>query len=181
MAHSDDQLRALARARYETGRWRRTAGPALLALCVTALALALGAPVALTLSLGAGVCVVAILAVHRGQGWDRGVVPGVLAGGLVGAAALLVERVDACCAGQDSAACVTACIVGGGIAGGFLVWRVLRAPSERRRRMLLSGGILAATTASMGCAVGGAVGLGGMLVALAALTAPALLWRPTRA
>ena len=179
MAHSDPQLRQLAMRRYEHGRWRRTTSPALFALAVFTGMLALGAAPALVFALGAVALAATVVMIWRGQGWDLAPLPGLLAGGLAGAVALLVERFDGCCVGQDSAACLAACVIGGAVAGAVLTARALRCHS-RRRRVLLGSGAIAALTAGVGCAAGGLFGLLGMLAALVALSAPVYWWRTAR-
>jgi hypothetical protein len=175
MASAERDLAGRARAAYERGRWRRALSKAApLALLPASFGLWC-APPALAAAASVGLLLGATVLLWGGEGYGRGVVPGVLAGAPTLLLPLLVRGGlgHVCHAGGCWSICVAGC-VGAGVAAGAVLWWLAPRPPVDRGRFLLAGSAVAAATALPACAFAGLLGMGALVAGLLAATAPAL-------
>jgi hypothetical protein len=132
---------------------------------------------------GAGAAVLALVVVAcrwRGEGFARGVAPGLLAG-LCPLLLPVVARLGnfVCDAGTctlSTLSCLLAGALGGAVLGGVAARQV-----EGRGGFLVAAAAHAALSGSLGCLLGGVAGLAGMAIGLLAGAAPALVLAARRA
>jgi hypothetical protein len=182
-----DSLRLRARRAYERMRWHHAARAAWPVAILLPLALALHGPVASALTVVSAVALGAVLAVSRWRGgvWQRGALPGVLAGVPLFVAPSLLMPTDSDC-GMACArvatpwlTCFAVCALAalaGGLALAFLARRD-RAPLAYAS----SAAAAAILTASMTSALAGAAGLVGAVAGLAAGSVPVVVGAVRRA
>lgn len=169
--------RRLARA-YERGRVRSAL---LVALPLAALPLCsvwAGTSAALGCVAGALLVASSFVFLWRGRLAGRAVVPGVIAGSIPMACALIARTGGHLCTEHMCLSlCIPACF-GGGVAAGLLIARWARR-SPRRWTAAALAGSLAAVVGSLGCSCAGYTGVMSLLVGMTAVSLPALA-RPVR-
>jgi hypothetical protein len=170
-------LESRARRAYEWGRLRYALPRVALVLPVVLVAaLATSEPV-LVSALGAALVVVGLLSLWRGEGFQRGLAPGVLVGLVPLAAVTCTARMAHASGAEDCMAlCLGVCAAGGALAGLALGAWALRRAAPPSMSLTASGAAL--LTGAMGCTCVGALGLaalglgflaGAPLLALAAV------------
>lgn len=168
-------LQARARSAYERGRLLR--GLRLVAI-VPLLGICAAVPpcrsLALTAPIGVALAALMVAFAWRGGSLGAAVLPGLFAGLVPFVLPVGVMTVGHACAAPGCMDyCFPACCIGG-VASGVLL--VLWARAEDRGRAFFGAALaIAALTGAMGCAVSGASGIVGMLLATAAIGTPALV------
>ena len=173
-------LRAKARRAYEAGRLRRGLVRALPIPLAAWLAMRLGSTPEHVLAVALPLAVAVVLLHWRGGPAGRAVVPGLS----VGTAPLLLPGLAMDCAEACSASCALWCrvsCVGGGLLAGALVGLYASRLGSDRIPFALSAAVVATATGAMGCLVGGAVGVAGMLAGFALAAVPVMVLVPRRA
>ncbi len=163
---------ALAHAAFERGRARLAARTLLFTVPVVALSTSCCARLSLHVALG-----LVLVAASAWLAWRGGVgaraLPVGLAAGVV--PMWLPALASASCSVTGGCAeGLPACIAGGLVAGALIAWRSGKVAEAKRDYVLAAGGI-ASLAGAMGCVVLGIGGVMAMLVALAALSGPAIL------
>jgi hypothetical protein len=177
----DPVLFTKARSAYELGRARHAllgAWPVPLAVLA---ALRWNSSFAWLVTLGTLLLVTVVVLRWRGQELGRAVTPGLIAG----IAPLLIPAltfhcvggcVD-CCAPSGISWCQASCLGAGVLAGAFVGFRAAQFGAGRPRFLLAALAVTAAT-GTLGCLLGGALGVAGMVAGIAAGTLPVLLLFP---
>jgi len=169
---TDDALLARARGAYERGRL--VYGMHALWLAAPMIALSLTMAPERGLSFGAGGLLVA-LAVglrYRGGAMGRAVIPALLAGLPPLLMPLLMRAGGHCCiAGACWPVCMIGCIVGGASAGLMIGFSSVL-EREGRGSFLIAATTIAGLSGVLGCAIVGAAGMAGMLLAVIAASWP---------
>ena len=176
------RLESRCRRAYEVGRLRLALRGALLVPLLAAAALALGGEPATVGAVAPGLALLAVGLLWVGGVLARGVRPGLLAGlGPLALPLLTMRTMDGYCTpGVCQTLCLWACVGGGGIAGGLLLWATGKSGPNRLTSLGIGLG-LAGFTGAMGCAPFGWFGLTGMAAGLALGMAPALVLALRRA
>jgi hypothetical protein len=158
--------RVRARRAYELGRWRRglRVTPAVLGMIILSL-LAGGSTL---LAAGAGLTLLGFSVAFRwrGQVWGRAVVPGLLAGSAPLVLPPLLRSAGYCCVGNT---CWSFCLLGctlGGLLAGVAIGVASAAEKEGRAQFLCAATMLAGLAGILGCAIVGAAGITGMVLAV---------------
>jgi hypothetical protein len=166
-------LESRARRAYEWGRLRSAlprVAPVLLVILAAALATSQPVPVS---ALGAALVVMGVLSLWRGQGYQRGLAPGVLVGLLPLAAATCAARMAHAPGAVDCLAlCVGVCAAGGAMAGLAVGTWALRRAASPSTWVTASGAAL--LTGAMGCVCVGAMGVAALGLGFLAAGAPLL-------
>ena len=114
----------------------------------------------------------------RGQGWGRGVRPGLLAGAIP----MIAPAVASLGGHHCGSACnlySTVCLLAGA-AGGLALAALAPAPRESRGIPLLSACLIAGLAGSVGCLIFGLIGVAGMAAGLVAGALPVMAGRLAR-
>ena len=165
------------RIAYERGRLVRAALAALPVGGLVLIAFLFSRTPAWTTGCGALLVVATVVLLWRGRAWGRAVLPGVVAGSVPLALALIAMNVGHVCShGHCMSLCLPACFGGAVIAGLWLAQRMRRTG----RRALLASATVALATGAMGCGCIGTGGLVGLGLGLILMITPALL-RPAPA
>ena len=117
----------------------------------------------------------------RGQVYGRALLPGLLAGSVPLVLPLLLRAAGHCCIGG---ACWSLCMVGcigGGLLAGIAIGLRAAAEREERATFLLVATLVAGLTGVLGCAMAGASGIAGMVIATAAAPWPVAIAARARA
>lgn len=168
-----------ARFAYEAARLRRAIVRAWPVPVAALLAVRLGASNDHVLALAVPLAIAAIALVWKGGITGRAVAPGLAAG----IAPLILPGLATDCALACSASCElwcrVSCVSGGVLAGGFVGFLAARL-SDGGWRFGATAAAIAATTGAMGCFMGGATGVTGMLFGLAVGAVPVYALVPRR-
>jgi len=168
-----------ARQAYELARLRHAILSAWPVPLAGWLAHRLGASEQHVLALAVPLAVAAVAMMWRGGAVGRAVPPGLAAG----IAPLILPGLAMNCASACSASCATwcatSCVAGGIVAGGIVGFRTARF-GDGWWRFGIAAAAIAATTGAMGCFVGGAVGVVGMLAGFAFGAVPVLALVPRK-
>jgi hypothetical protein len=174
MATSETALRSRARRAYDLGRLRWSLRLLPFVAAAAGLALLCGRPLELSCLLSAPLLVLAVGLSFAGGTGARAVAPGLTAGVFALVLPLAVGTVGHACLGPSCMSlCLPACIGGGALSGAFLAFRAAR--EEQSARYLVAGFALAGLMGSLGCTMGGAAGVVGMLAGALGLGGPVLL------
>jgi hypothetical protein len=171
---SESTLMARARRAYELGRLRMAVSVSALVVPMAGLSLVCCNNTPATLA-GAGLLAMLVAAlVWRGEGFARGVKPGLLAGLPPLVMPVIIKLgVHPCFDGVCQLA-QTACIAGG-IAGGIMLVAFDYQRRESRRTTVVCALLIAGVAGSLGCMIGGIAGLVGMTIGMIAGAAPVLV------
>jgi len=156
-----DVLERRARVRYELARAGRSLLGFAPALLLVVGAAALGRRPSSAVMFGSMLFLSGAFLLWRGQTMHRAVLPGLLAGVIPLAFALMANRGHSCAGGHCSTWCLPACIAGGVVAG-FMVSFI----AHKRGldwRFFLGASAVSLLTGAMGCACigySGVIGLG---------------------
>lgn len=166
---STTELESRARRTYEIGRVRDASATLVVVAPLTAFSLVgCGTPAA-TIALGALLAVAAVAFAWRGQSLGHAVWPGLLAGIVPFTVPFLCRVTGHACFGGACLLLPLACI-GGGIAAGIALG--LHLARANRLASIPAAALLAALAGSLGCALVGIGGVGGMVVGLSLGAAP---------
>ena len=172
-------LRARARRVYETARFRGAVLGAWPVPVAALLGLRLGCSHAHVLPLATPLLFASIALLWIGRDYGRGVLPGMLAG----LAPLVLPGLTMSCTDGCSPEamlwCRASCVTGGLLAGAIVGWRAAQFGHGSVRFAMVAAGV-AMTTGAIGCLMGGAVGVAGMVLGFALGAVPALLLVPRR-
>lgn len=167
-------LQRLARTAYERGRFARALRLAPLVLAAAAMAVVCGQPKTLTCCLALALLPLAIGLHIRGGSAGRAVMPGLVAGWAALSLPLLLRTAGHVCFG---AACMKlglpVCALGG-ILSGALIGTLARRDGGGAS-YVAAAALIAGLSGAMGCSLGGAFGIVGMLAGAVAGGAPILL------
>jgi hypothetical protein len=173
-----NELLARARHAYERGRVKLALRTLLLTLPMSALSVGCCQSLSLSLGLGGLLVAASALMVWRGGVAGRAATSGLVAGV---APVVLPLAMRACCSisGVGLRYCLSACALGGIIAGA-VIWVAATREKDARKEFVLVAGTIATVAGALGCVVLGVSGVVAMTVALAALSTPAM-FRQARA
>lgn len=167
-----NEVLSLAHAAFERGRTRLAARTLLFTVPMVALSTSCCARLPLHLALGA-----ALVAAGAWLAWRGGVggraLPVGLAAGVVPMWLPSLARASCSMTGGCGEG-LPACVAGGLVAGALIAWRSAKMTDGRRDYVLAAGGI-ASLAGAMGCVILGIGGVAAMIVALVALSGPAIL------
>jgi hypothetical protein len=155
-----DGLERRARLRYELQRALRSVLGFTPALLVVAAAAALGRRPGSALMFGGLLFVAGVFLLWRGRTVHKAVLPGLIAGLIPLAFALVANRGHACPGGHCSSWCLPACIAGGVVAG--LVVSSLAVRRGLGWQFWLGASSISLLTGAMGCACVGYSGVIGL-------------------
>jgi len=168
----DGALLARARFAYERGRMLHGLQASWLAVPMVALSLTMAPRPELSLGAGGLLLVLAVGLRFRGGPSGRAVFPALLAGLAPLLMPLLMRAGGHCCvAGACWPVCMIGCIVGGASAG-LMIGFTSVLEREGRGQFLISATVIAGLSGVLGCAVVGAAGMAGMLLAVVAASWP---------
>lgn len=168
----DGALLGRARAAYERGRVLHGLQASWLAVPMIALSLTMAPRPELSLGAGALLLALAIGLRFRGGPSGRAVVPALLAGMAPLLMPLLMRAGGHCCiAGACWPVCMIGCIVGGASAG-LMIGFTSVLEREGRGEFLIAATVIAGLSGVLGCAIVGAAGMAGMLLAVIAASWP---------
>ncbi len=156
-----DVLEQKARVRYELVRAGRSLLGFAPALLLVVLAAALGRRPGSALFFGSLLFLSGAFLLWRGRTLHRAVLPGLLAGMIPLACALVANQGHACAGGHCSTWCLPACITGGVVAGLVVSWLATRRGLDWR--FWAGASAISMLTGAMGCSCigySGVVGLG---------------------
>jgi hypothetical protein len=168
-----NELLARARHAYERGRVRLALRTLLLTVPMGALSVGCCQSLVVSVGLGGLLVVASALLVWRGGVGGRAVTSGLLAG-VAPVVLPLAMRAGCSISGVGLRYCLSACALGGVIAGA-VIWVAAMREKETRKEFVLVAGTVATVAGALGCVVLGVSGVVAMTVALAALSAPAML------
>jgi hypothetical protein len=161
-----------ARRAYELGRWRHGLGAAPAVLVMVALSFGLGGNPALASAAGVALLGLSVVFGWRGQVWGRAVLPGLLAGSAPLVLPPLLRSAGYCCIGNS---CWSFCMLGctmGGLLAGVAIGFASAAEKEGRGKFLCAATLLAGLAGILGCAIVGAAGIAGMVLAVILSSVP---------
>lgn len=174
-----DHLERKARLRYELVRAGRSLLAFAPALLLVGVAAALGRRPSSAIFFGTLLFLSGAFLLWRGRTVHRAVLPGLLAGMIPLACALMANRGHACSGGHCSTWCLPACITGGIVAGLVVSWIATRRGLDWR--FWVGASAISFLTGAMGCSCigySGVVGLGaGFLAGAVPLMARRLFTR----
>jgi hypothetical protein len=175
MSLTDAVLQARARRSYELGRVDVALRRSLLLTPVVLLPFTCCSDPAANLLTGVLLVAAVAWCLWRGEGWRLGVAPGLAAGAVPLLAPLLLHPTGHACRGGI---CLmpSSCLVAGLLGGVALGWFIRRL-RERGPAAMLSASLVAGLTGSVGCLAYGLIGLGGMILGMAAGALPVLVVR----
>jgi hypothetical protein len=176
----DAALFARARSAYERGRMVHGLQASWLAVPMIALSLTMAPRPQLSLGAGALLLALAIGLRFRGGPTGRAVVPALLAGMAPLLMPLLMRAGGHCCvAGACWPVCMIGCIVGGASAG-LMIGFASVLEREGRGQFLIDATVIAGLSGVLGCAIVGAAGMAGMLLAVIAASWPVAMLNQAR-
>ena len=162
-------LERRARLRYELARAGRSVLGFAPAPLLVGVAAALGRRPESAVVFGSLLFVSGAFLLWRGQTLHRAVLPGLLAGVIPLACALVANRGHACAGGHCSTWCLPACTAGGVVAGLAISWFATKRGLDWR--FFLGASAVSLLTGAMGCSCigySGVIGLGAGFIAGAA-------------
>jgi hypothetical protein len=183
MATIDLAQRALllgrARSAYERGRLVHALRAAWLALPMVAFSLTLAHRPQLSLSAGALLIVLAFALRYRGGPSGRAVMPALIAGLVPLLLPMIMRMGGHCCvAGVCWPVCMIGCILGG-VTAGLMIGFASALERESRGAFLIAATLISGLSGVLGCAIVGAAGMAGMMLAVIAASWPvAMIARP---
>jgi hypothetical protein len=177
------QRRALlsrARIAYERGRVIHALRAAWLALPMVALSLSLTHRPELSLGAGALLVLLALGLRVRGGAGGRAVMPALTAGLVPLLLPMIMRMGGHCCiAGACWPVCMIGCILGGAAAG-LMIGFASALEREGRGAFLVAATMISGLSGMLGCAIVGAAGMAGMLLAVIAAAWPVAMLSRTR-
>lgn len=172
MSRTEAALLAAARRSYEVGRADRGVRKALLLAPVLLLPAACCVEPLWNVACGVGLIAAVALLLWRGEGWSRGVVPGLASGAVPLVVPLFVHAGHACAGGR---CLMSACCLFAGLGGGVLLG--VFAGRLREGTAVVGASLVAGLLGSVGCLAYGLVGLAGMAAGMAVGALPVLVLR----
>jgi hypothetical protein len=167
-----DRLERRTRWAYERARLRRAVLGFAPVLLVVLVAVCLGQHPLRTVGSGCGMFLLGVVILWYGRDLRRAVLPGLLAGFVPLASALIAARVGhVCLDGQCTSLCLPACTLGGLVAGTLVGWWGERQRGGPWLWAAVSG--MALFTGGMGCVCIGGAGLVGLGVGYSMGVVPA--------
>lgn len=166
-----DLLERRARVRYELARAARSILGFAPAVLLVLLAAALGRRPSSALFFGSLLLLAGSFLLWRGRTLHRAVLPGLLAGIIPLAFALMVNRGHACAGGHCSTWCIPACVTGGIVAGLLVSWLATRRGLDWR--FWAGASVISLLTGAMGCSC---IGYSGVMGLGAGFAVGALPW-----
>jgi hypothetical protein len=177
---TDGALLGRARSAYERGRVLHGLQASWLAVPMIALSLTMAPRPELSLGAGALLLALAIGLRFRGGPSGRAVVPALLAGMAPLLMPLLMRAGGHCCiAGACWPVCMIGCIVGGASAG-LMIGFTSVLEREALGEFLIAATVIAGLSGVLGCAIVGAAGMAGMLLAVIAASWPVAMLNRAR-
>lgn len=170
-----DELERKARLRYELARAARSLLGFAPALLIVAAAAALGRRPNSALFFGSLLFLSGSFLLWRGRTLHRAVLPGLLAGLIPLACALMANRGHMCAGGHCSTWCLPACISGGVVAGLVVSWVATKRGLDWR--FWVGASAISLLTGAMGCACIGYSGVVGLTAGFLGGTVPLLVRR----
>jgi hypothetical protein len=183
MATIDPQRTLLlgrARSAYERGRVVHAIRAAWLALPMVAFSMTLAHRPELSLGAGAGLIVLALALRYRGGPTGRAVMPALIAGLVPLLLPMIMRMGGHCCiAGACWPVCMIGCILGG-VTAGLMIGFASALERESRGAFLIAATAISGLSGVLGCAIVGAAGMAGMLLAVVAASWPVAMLTRTR-
>jgi hypothetical protein len=184
MATIDQAQRMLllsrARSAYERGRFVHALRAAWLALPMIALSVSLTQRPALSLGAGSVLLLLALALRFRGGPSGRAVMPALTAGLVPLLLPMIMRMGGHCCiAGACWPVCMIGCIMGG-VAAGLMIGFASALEREGRGAFLVAATLISGLSGMLGCAIVGAAGMAGMLLAVIAAAWPVAMLSHTR-
>ena len=176
MADPDRLLLERARRAYEMGRLGAALRWSLLLLPAVGIALVCCHNPGPTLVSGAGLVLLVAFCQWRGQGYRRGVGPGLVAGFVPLLLPILAQATGHVCGSGGCLLFPTVCGVGG-LLGGITLGVLAPRPRDGRAIPFVTACLIAGVAGSVGCLLYGLVGLGVMIAGLLAGATPVLAAR----
>ena len=176
MADPENLLRERARRAYEMGRLGAALRNSLLLLPAVGIALVCCSNPGPTLVTGAGLVLLVAFCQWRGQGYRRGVRPGLVAGFVPLLLPILAQATGHVCASGGCLFFPTVCGVGG-VLGGITLGMMAPRPRDGRAIPFVTACLIAGLAGSVGCLLYGLVGLGVMIAGLLVGATPVLAAR----
>jgi hypothetical protein len=176
MADPDGVLSERARRAYEMGRLGAALRGSFLLLPAVGVALVSCSSPGPTLVSGAALVLLVAFCLWRGQGYRRGVAPGLVAGFVPLLLPILVHATGHVCVSGGCLLFPTACGVGG-VLGGVALGIMAPRPRDGRAIPFVTACLIAGLAGSVGCLLYGFVGLGVMIAGLLAGATPILAAR----
>ncbi len=165
MADLDGVLSERARRAYEMGRLGAALRNSLLLLPAVGVALVCCSNPGPSLVSGAGLILLVAFCQWRGQGYRRGVRPGLVAGFVPLLLPILAQATGHLCASGGCLLFPTVCGVGG-LLGGITLGMMAPRPRDGRAIPFVTACLIAGLAGSVGCLLYGLVGLGVMIAGL---------------
>jgi hypothetical protein len=171
---------AVMRRAYERGQWLRALQKLGLVVPLCAFALFMTQEPTRVAIASVVLAIGTVVLWWRGQDLGRGASVGLLAGLMPMLLPLFTRSNVSCCmAGNCWSVCMVACIVGGVTAGGLVAY-FARTREFGFRGLAACAGV-ASVTGALGCAMAGTIGILSMVLAMAVVSTPVLLWARARA
>ncbi|HEU5182265.1 MAG TPA: hypothetical protein VFW45_15880 [Candidatus Polarisedimenticolia bacterium] len=173
------ELQVRARRSYETGRLARALTRSLcLAPLVWLSSCCCSEPGKLAIG-GMGLVLAVTYCLWRGEAWQRGVKPGILAGGIPMLAPVVMRATNHLCVGGTCLLAPTLCILAG-LTGGIALGVLAPRPRDEGGIPFFVACLIAGFAGSVGCFVFGLIGVGGMALGFLAGATPVLATRRSR-
>jgi hypothetical protein len=184
MAMIDGTQRALllgrARSAYERGRIVHALRGAWLALPMVAFSMTMSHRPELSLGAGVPLIVLALALRYRGGPTGRAVLPALIAGLVPLLLPMIMRMGGHCCiAGACWPVCMIGCILGG-VTAGLMIGFGSALERESRGAYLVAATLISGLSGVLGCAIVGAAGMAGMLLAVVAASWPVAMLTRTR-
>jgi len=179
MEAADILLAARARRAYEIGRFGSALSRAVLLLPLPFLVFLCCADPGRSIATVVGLVAAVTFCLWRGEALRRGVRPGLIAGAVPLGIPLVAMATGRLCAAGRCFLDPTVCVVAG-IAGGVALGLFAPRPRDAHGIPLVAASLIAGLAGSVGCWMYGLIGIGGMVVGLAAGAAPVLALRKAR-
>jgi hypothetical protein len=178
MSLDPSSLQTRIRHSYERGRWSYAWQLTAWLTPVVILGVLLGQGRPMVCGFGAGALALATWAAWRGREGLRALIPGVLGGLIPFTAAHAVRWLPhACTHSSCTTWCVTACTMGGFVAGVAIVgWTNATLCTSRKPRVMAYAATIACLVGAMGCACVGSAGVMGLIAGLGISVVPGLLY-----
>ncbi len=165
MAWTEELLMAQAQRSYELGRLRRTVKDSWAVALVVTVGLLRHSDFLLTAAAAAVLFIATTLFSWRGEGWSRAIWPGFAAGAFPLVVPSLAPAKSVCwIAGSCWPVCSLLCPLSGLLAG-LALGALASRQDMAKLPMLVGSTLVAALTGAIGCALAGAMGIAGMIVA----------------
>jgi hypothetical protein len=175
-----DLLLSRARGAYERGRVLHALRAGWLALPMIALSVSLAHRPELSLGAGGLLVLLALFMRFRGGPSGRAVMPALIAGVAPLLLPMIMRMGGHCCvAGACWPVCMIGCIVGG-VAAGLMIGFASALERESRGGFLIAATLITGLSGVLGCAIVGAAGMAGMLLAVVGASWPVAMLTRTR-